>query len=1076
MGQFHLILTVLLMVVTTNFGLIPFMEIIEVISNEATTNSFLSNKLTANKSSAPVIGSPYDLSCSVADHVDIESCYWIHKDGAPMKMKDGYLADPYGNQVQGISVNSSNPKSCHISLSYLSSEDLGSWTCVIQHSASNQYQTAKFEVVDNKRDLNVRLPTSILPVTYKINLLPFLIPDNFSIAGHVDLDVEVKEATSSISIHIYDIIIHEKDVTVQTEDGTMLEVIGHGYDEERQFYIIYLGEEVTAGNLKLNIFFTGNLNNELAGFYRSSYTDQTGETKWLATTQFEATDARRAFPCFDEPAMKAVFQINLGRLPSMSSISNMPIEEEGVLIPGTEYVWDVYQPSLKMSTYLVAFVVSDFVFQTSAPTENGVEFRIWSREEASSQTEWARQIGPEILAYYEEYFDTEFPLPKQDMIAIPDFSAGAMENWGLITYREVAILYEEGVSSRSDKEYVAVVVAHELAHQWFGDLVTMEWWTDLWLNEGFASYTEYIGTNVVSPETAILDRFVIESVQPALGYDSLESSHPISIPVNHPSEISEIFDTISYLKGGSVIRMMANFLGISTFNKGIANYLHANAFGNANQDTLWQFLTDAGQSDGTLVDVTVKQVMDTWTVQMGYPVVEISRQYGFPVPTASVKQTRFLLTGPSNNTEDENSYTWWVPLSYTSPNLGFENTGPAYWMDPSLGGTLEYVEVKDVSDDEPLIANVQQTGFYRVNYDIKNWEMISESLVDDHSSIHRMNRAQILNDAMELARGGLLDYNVALATTEYLEMEEDFIPWKAAIGGFTYLKSMIKRSAGYGDLKAYLLSALQPLYDRLGFFERPGETYLDEKLRISMLSFLCSLGHSECGQTSSALLDQWMGLPDPDSDNPIPPSIRSTVLCSAVSGGDVTHWDFLWQRYLASNNANEKNNILSSLSCTQEIWLLDRFLAMSINEESGVRKQDGYRVITGVSNNIVGRYVAWNWIRANWSQLSAYYDTAISSSVGRIISAAASDFNTEWDLRELEQFIEEHKDELGSAGRDATVMVESTKANIDWMKKHYQTIIDWLQPHLPENKEKTTNQILRKLSRPLASVVQTMDN
>ena len=201
-----------------------------------------------------------------------------------------------------------------------------------------------------------------------------------------------------------------------------------------------------------------------------------------------------------------------------------------------------------------------------------------------------------------------------------------MENWGLITYRETALLYQEGVSSLSDKEYVAIVVAHELAHQWFGDLVTMEWWTDLWLNEGFASYTEFIGADYVSPETEILDRFVLDNVQSALGYDSLTSSHPISVPVNVPSEINEIFDTISYKKGGSVIRMMANFLKVETFNKGITNYLRANAYSNANQDDLWQFLTSAGQEDGTLEELTVKEIMDTWTVQMGYPVVTIGQQ------------------------------------------------------------------------------------------------------------------------------------------------------------------------------------------------------------------------------------------------------------------------------------------------------------------------------------------------------------------------------------------------------------------------------------------------------------------
>ena len=593
---------------------------------------------------------------------------------------------------------------------------------------------------------------------------------------------------------------------------------------------------------------------------------------------------------------------------------------------------------------------------------------------------------------------------------------------------------------------MAIVVAHELAHQWFGDLVTMEWWTDLWLNEGFASYTEYIGTNFVSPETFILDRFILESLQPALGYDSLESSHPISIPVNVPNEINEIFDTISYLKGGSVIRMMANYLGVETFNKGITNYLHANAYGNANQDDLWQFLTEVGLEDGTLVDVTVKEVMDTWTVQMGYPVINFKRDY--QTATANLEQNRFLLTKPSN-ISDEHDYTWWVPISYTTTSKGFDKTSPDVWMNPKDATKSQDIVLDDVSAEEAVIVNVQQTGFYRVNYDAQNWDLISATLLEDQTKIHRMNRAQVMDDALGLARGGLLEYSTALKTTEYLKSETDYIPWKSALTAFVYLEDMMKRTPGFGDLKTYLIGALQPLYERLGFEEQPDDSFLDEKLRIVMFQLLCRLDHKECNDYSLYLLNEWMSLPDPDTTNPIPTSLQTTVLCSGIGRGDVSHWDFLWERYINSNNANEKVNIMTALSCSSEIWILERYLEMALNEESGVRKQDGYRVIAGVSRNIVGRYVAWNWIRQNWGALSAYYDTAISSSVGRIITAVAADFNTEFELSELQAFISDHEDELGSAARVANQMVEGAKSNIDWMDQHYQTIVSWLGMNLP---------------------------
>jgi len=1032
--------------VSNTAALKPFVDIVKVISNEAENDSQLSHKLKAVKSRKDaVIDAPIELSCTVGEHVEIEQCSWRQHGGPHLYVREGLVVDEQQNVIEGLTVNQTNPRSCHITISNVSVRDLGTWTCRVLHTASEKYQEARLVVEENMRDINVRLPTNIRPSSYMIHLIPFIIPDNFTISGHVEIDLDVSEPSDNITLHIYDITVHERDVTVLKEDGGMVDIVGHSYDEERQFYIIHLAEAPASPKLQLSIFFTGVLNDELAGFYRSSYTEN-GEKKWIATTQFEATDARRAFPCFDEPAMKAVFQINLGRLPSMSSISNMPIEEEGVAIQGSEYVWDIYQESVKMSTYLVAFVVSDFVFRKSEPMDNNVEFRIWSRNGAINQTEWASVIGPQILHYYEDYFNTSFPLPKQDMIAIPDFSAGAMENWGLITYRESALLYQPGKSSLTDKEYVAIVVAHELAHQWFGDLVTMEWWTDLWLNEGFASYTEYIGADFVSPETFIRERFILEAVQPALGYDSLESSHPISIPVNVPNEINEIFDTISYLKGGSVIRMMANYLGVNTFNRGIANYLHANAYTNANQDDLWAFLTEVGVEDGSLVDMTVKEVMDTWTVQMGYPVIDFKREY--ESSAASLSQSRFLLTAPSNKS-DEHDYTWWVPISYTTINRGFEGTSPNVWLNPKDAASAINIDLDDISKEEAVIANVQQTGFYRVNYDVQNWNLIAASLEADNTRIHRMNRAQIIDDALNLARGGFLDYNTALKTTEYLKSEMDYIPWKSALTGFVYLEDMMKRTPGFGDLKTYLIGTLQPLYERLGFEEKPEDTFFDEKLRIVMFQLLCRLDHKECNDYSLYLLNEWMSVSEPDSNTPIPTSLQTTVLCSGIGNGDVTHWDFLWERYMNSNNANEKVNIMAALSCSKEIWILERYLEMALNEESGVRKQDGYRVISGVSKNIIGRYVAWNWIRQNWGALSAYYDTAISSSVGRIITAVASDFNTEFELKELQTFISDHEDELGSAARVANQMVEGTKSNIAWMSQHYQTIVNWLADNLP---------------------------
>jgi len=570
----------------------------------------------------------------------------------------------------------------------------------------------------------------------------------------------------------------------------------------------------------------------------------------------------------------------------------------------------------------------------------------------------------------------------------------------------------------------------------------MKWWTDLWLNEGFASYTEYIGTNHVEPETYILERFILNSVQPALALDALESSHPISIPVNHPDEINEIFDTISYKKGASVIRMMSNFLEIQTFTKGITEYLNVNAYGNAEQDDLWRFLREAALEDGTLdKDLTVKEIMDTWTLQTGYPVVQANRNY--VAQEVSFTQSRFLIN-PNSTSKDESA--WYVPISFAAPrsSLQFNDTSTKVWMLPAELETR--IRVEEAPSNIPLVVNLLQTGFYRVNYDLENWWLIIDFLkTPEFNLIHRMNRAQILDDALNLARAGLLDYTLALSTTAYLASEDDFIPWSSALQGFTYLDSMLKRSPGYGEFRHYMIRSLQHLYDDLTFYEKPDDSILHINLREKIIRWMCTLGQEECTQLSLDLFNQWMSSANPDAENPIPSFSRETVLCAALEKGTEEEWDFLFNRFTNSNNANEKNAIIRALGCIKEDWILERYLGMSLDESSGIKRQDGTGVITAVARNTIGRYITWNWLRNNWNRIRELYDTGIISFTSRMIQGVAEDFNTEADLRELELFISSHEGNLGTAEMACQQMVEKTRVNINWMTTHYETIVEWLK-------------------------------
>ncbi len=400
--------------------------------------------------------------------------------------------------------------------------------------------------------------------------------------------------------------------------------------------------------------FTAPLRDDVDGLYRGSYLrsaaggtageEEEVEVVHLASTQFEPTHARKAFPCFDQPDLKATFEVSLGRIWYMSSLANMPPKERGTGVPmkcNDAYVWDHYQTTVPMSTYLNAFVVSDFGYRESDGGDDGdgngngggVRFRIWSRKEFLRRTRYAASVAPRISRFFEDYLEVPYPLPKQDMIAIPDFGAGAMENWGLITYRENLLLYDPSLPSRSARQSIAAIVAHELAHQWFGNLVTMHRWGDLWLNEGFASYLEYLGVDAAEPEMRIMDQFVVVDVHRAMAADAWRTSREVSNEVYTPAAIETQFDSIAYQKGASLIHMMRHFLGEETFRRGLNRYLNQRQYDSAARNDLFAALEEQTEQlpKGGLEDlpegVTLREVMESWTVQPGYPVVTVTVDY-----------------------------------------------------------------------------------------------------------------------------------------------------------------------------------------------------------------------------------------------------------------------------------------------------------------------------------------------------------------------------------------------------------------------------------------------------------------
>ncbi|XP_051235019.1 aminopeptidase N isoform X2 [Dicentrarchus labrax] len=597
-----------------------------------------------------------------------------------------------------------------------------------------------------------RLPDSLVPLSYNVTLWPRLEPDArgmFVFTGHSAVVFRCVKETDLI-------IIHSNKLNLTTFYGHHAKLTGLGKATvptiqkswlvvKTEYLVLQLHSRLAVGSLYLLYTeFLGELADDLQGFYRSEYIED-GVKKVVATSQMQATYARKTFPCFDEPAMKAVFNVIIIHDRATVALSNgRDIDTVDSVIDGVPVSVTTFEPTERMSTYLLAFIVSDFV-KIQSTQNNSLLVRIWARRKAIAdrQGDYALSVTGPILQFYEHYYNATYPLSKSDQIALPDFNAGAMENWGLITYRETALLYDPMLSSTGNKERVTTVISHELAHMWFGNLVTLQWWNDLWLNEGFASYVEYLGADYAEPTWNIKDQIILSDVHKVFAVDALASSHPLSRreeEVNNPAEISEMFNTISYSKGAAVLRMLSEFLTEPVFAKGLSSYLNTFAFNNTVYTDLWDHLQKAVENTpGMHIPHTVHNIMNHWTLQMGFPVVTIDTR------TGSITQKHFLLDPDSVvDRPSQFNYTWFVPIKWMKTGVEQQQ----YWL-------LQKTDINSqmrVSGEDWVLANTNVSGYFRVNYDLYNWDRLLSLLSTNHQALSIINRAQIIDDTFNLAR------------------------------------------------------------------------------------------------------------------------------------------------------------------------------------------------------------------------------------------------------------------------------------------------------------------------------------
>ncbi|XP_047453445.1 aminopeptidase Ey-like [Mugil cephalus] len=891
-----------------------------------------------------------------------------------------------------------------------------------------------------------RLPTALVPEFYDITLWPRLSPDPntglYVFTGHSVVQFECVEETDLILIHSnllnYTKLNNSHIATLVNSDGWSAPSIKVSWLQPKtQYLVIQLDDELLKGQrYQLYTEFTGELADDLAGFYRSEY-EEDGVRKIVATTQMHPTHARKTFPCFDEPAMKAVFHITLIHPPGTVALSNgLETDVVGATFDGVAVTQTRFEPTKKMSTYLLAMVISDYSYLET--TQGDTLVRIWARRKAIElgQGDYALNVTGPVLDFFQSYYNVPYPLSKSDQIALPDFYFGAMENWGLVTYRETNLLFEPATSSNRNRETTASIIAHELAHMWFGNLVTLRWWNEVWLNEGFATYVSYLGADHAEPTWNVKDLIVLDDVHRVFAVDALMSSHPLSSDEDDiflPEQITEQFDTISYSKGAAVLRMLSDFLSESVFVQGLSSYLKHFAYSNTVASDLWKHLQTAVDVSHVSLPRPVDDIMDPWVLQMGFPVVTID------TTTGTVSQSHFLLDPESVvTTESPFKYEWLVPVRWMKAG---EVQTDIWWLLEKQAVNLDMRS----SAASWVLANVNVTGYYRVNYDLGNWERLFSQLESDHQVIPVMNRAQLVDDAFNLARAGLVSTSLALRTTSYLSLETEFMPWQSALDNLHYYELMLDQTEVRQPMQDYIQKQVTPLFlyfkNMTSDWSRVPDGHMDQYNQVNALRTACRTGLAECQRLSSTWFKEWMKNPE---ENPIHPNLRSAVYCSAMAAGGEAEWDFGWRQFKNSPVASEAQKLMSALACTTNTQLLQRFLSYTLNSTM-IRKQDATSVITAVASNRAGQSLAWDFIRAEWEYMFTQYGVG-SFSFSSIITGVTARFSSPAELQQLEEFMEEHRAlGFGSASLALDQALERTRANIQWLQLNQQEVLDWLK-------------------------------
>jgi aminopeptidase N len=762
------------------------------------------------------------------------------------------------------------------------------------------------------------------------------------------------------------------------------------FDEVR----LHTKELLYPGLYTVSLQYTGKLQDSMHGVYASEFEIE-GVKQAVISTQLESHHAREAFPCIDEPEAKATYDLTLLSPADQAVIGNTPIKDqttEGALLRTT------FETSPKMSTYLLAFVIGDLQYKEDV-TESGVTVRVWATKAHTPESlDFALSVGKRGIEFFDEYYGVPYPLTKCDHVAIPNFSSGAMENWGLITYRERCLLVDPATASQSGRELVACVILHELSHQWFGNLVTMKWWDDLWLNESFANVMEYIAPDALYPEWQIWNTFIAAEGLSALRRDSIAGVQPIKTEVHHPDEISSLFDpSIVYAKGGRLINMLIHYVGQDDFRAGLKQYFTDHAYSNTTRDDLWAALSAASGKD-------VAAFMNPWLERSGFPVVRVDQQG----TNLQLSQRHFLLD-PAKADADR---TWPVLL------LGSSNDIPTLLDTASHDLTLK--------NEDYVRLNKGSIGHYIVHYVQPQHAETIAKLVDDQQ-LGVAERLMLLSDSSLLARAGDQTFASTLRLLEHYKHEDNESVWDimsltiADVRRFIDVDPTIEPA-----IKTLLRDLIAKQFERLGWDEKDGESSQDTKLRGTIIALGVYAQNQSIVDHALALFDAYKK----DADA-VHSELRSIVFGAAVRNEVADAFDYLLALDATTSNVDLKQEILAAITLTKDSSQIAMLLER-LKDRDAVRLQDVDHWLVNLLRSRYAREQAWQWLRDNWQWLEEAFGE--DKSYDYLPRYAASAFSTPQLLEEYKAFFEPKQDQPALT-RNIVMGIEEIQNRVAWLSR-----------------------------------------